>query len=171
VKVGDLLAEDHVLDKPLISHTIAFVSFTGMGPTSTQPWAEASMRWWLQYVPVAKLVMGIPAYSNDYSALPGHGGGNGTQAGVGPPSEVELQVGTTVETIWEFFDQIFTYMYTDQKGSPRIRYGTELNSTSAHLRTAMQLSIPAVGFWTMNSADEEMMGAVLDWATDRTALG
>jgi spore germination protein YaaH len=129
------------------------------------------MRWWLQYVPVAKLVMGIPAYSNDYSALPGHGGGNGTQAGVGPPLEAELQVGTTVETIWEFFDQIFTYMYTDQKGSPRIRYGTEVNSTSAHLRTATQLSIPAVGFWTMNSADEEMMGAVLDWATDRTALG
>eukprot|EP00658_Telonema_sp_P-2_P065154 TRINITY_DN54476_c0_g1_i1.p1 TRINITY_DN54476_c0_g1~~TRINITY_DN54476_c0_g1_i1.p1 ORF type:complete len:316 (+),score=63.59 TRINITY_DN54476_c0_g1_i1:234-1181(+) len=46
----------------------------GMGPTSTQQWAKFSMEWWLQYIPKSKLVMGLPSYSNDYSALPGFGG-------------------------------------------------------------------------------------------------
>lgn len=66
----------------------------GMGPTSTVrpirfhvhirifirdcmwlqvPWAKASMEWWAARVPIEKLVMGLPAYSNDYSALPGWG--------------------------------------------------------------------------------------------------
>ena len=53
------------------------------------------------------------------------GGGNGTQAGVGPPTATA----TDVEPIWGYFDQIFTYMYTDSGGHPRIRYGTEVEST------------------------------------------
>ena len=80
----------------------------GMGPTSTTPWAEFSMRWWADRVPKEKLVMGLPAYSNDYSALPGWGGGNGTQAGVGPPAATEGMCNETalgkpctdIEPIW-----------------------------------------------------------------------
>ena len=80
----------------------------GMGPTSTTPWAEFSMRWWADRVPKEKLVMGLPAYSNDYSALPGWGGGNGTQAGVGPPAATEHMCNETalgkpctdIEPIW-----------------------------------------------------------------------
>ena len=44
-------------------------------------------------MPAHKIVMGIPAYSNDYSALPGHGCGNGSQAGVGPPASTEKMCG------------------------------------------------------------------------------
>ena len=51
----------------------------GMGPTSTAPWAAMGMQWWLGQVPTHKLVMGIPAYSNDYPAAAG--GGPGYQAG------------------------------------------------------------------------------------------
>ena len=128
-------------------------------------------------MPAHKLVMGIPAYSNDYSALPGHGGGNGSQAGVGPPASSEMMCGGNgthaaddgrrclgVETIWEYFDQINTYMYTDAAGSPRIRYGTEVKSTLAHLRTATALALPAVGFWTLDTANPAMVAAVLGWA-------
>jgi hypothetical protein len=68
----------------------------GMGPTSTTPWAEMSMQWWAARVPKEKLVMGLPAYSNDYSALPGWGGGNGTQAGVGPPTSAEDMCNATL---------------------------------------------------------------------------
>ena len=90
----------------------------GMGPTSTTPWAASSMEWWAARVPKEKLVMGLPAYSNDYSALPGWGGGNGTQAGVGPPASTEPMCNSTapgaaldcsgIEPIWEFFSQIYT---------------------------------------------------------------
>ena len=38
-------------------------------------------------------------------------------------------------------------MYTDAAGKPRIRYGTEVESTRAHLRTATRLGIQQVGFW------------------------
>ena len=149
----------------------------GMGPTSTAPWAKFSMQWWLERVPAHKLVMGIPAYSNDYSALPGHGGGNGHQAGVGPPASTEPMCGgngthaaangsdcSAIETIWEYFDQINNYMYTDASGSPRIRYGTEVKSTRAHLRTATTLALTQVGFWTLNSANSAMVASVLEWA-------
>lgn len=76
----------------------------GMGPTSTAPWALFSMQWWMERVPTHKLVMGIPAYSNDYSALPQYGGGNGSQAGVGPP--------TAVETVCVLPDPIFALCVT-----------------------------------------------------------
>jgi hypothetical protein len=54
-------------------------------------------------------------------------------------------------------------MYTDASGSPRIRYGTEVKSTRAHLRTATTLALPAVGFWTFETADSSMLAAVLEW--------
>ena len=149
----------------------------GMGPAATQPWAEMSMRWWLARVPASKLVMGVPAYSNDYSALPFFGGANGSQAGIGPPSSEPCrcpsdgcpgpcrQSSGPVETIWEFDRQSYTYMYTDTDGRPRIRYGTEVESTKALLRTATKLGVDQVGFWTFNLADEAMVNATLEWAS------
>ena len=102
-----------------------------MGPASTQPWAEFSMKWWLaQGIPKEKLVMGIPAYSNDYSALPcmienatvaEKIGCNGSQGAAGPPTDREPMCNGwrkggnategkrcgPVEPIWNFFDQIY----------------------------------------------------------------
>jgi len=101
----------------------------GMGPTSTQPWAKQSMLYWKAVVTphTSKLVMGLPAYSNEYDTRPFYGADNGTQSPVGPPT------GETgpVEALWLFFDQIYTYRY-----GTRLRYGTEERSTRAHLRTA-----------------------------------
>ena len=56
------------------------------------------------------------------------------------------------------------YMYTDSSGLPRIRYGTDSNSTRAHLRTATKLGLPAVGFWTLDSASDDMVQALFQWA-------
>ena len=145
----------------------------GMGPTSTAPWAEASMRWWQARVPSAKLVMALPAYSNDYSALPLHGGANGTQAGIGPPSASEPMCKggngcTNVEALWEYSSQIFMYLYLDSHGLPRIRYGTEVNSTRAHIRTAAKLGLSQIGFWNLNSATTEILGLVVVKTDDET---
>ena len=138
----------------------------GVGPTSTVPWAKFSMQWWMERVSVDKLVMGLPAYSNDYSGLPHYGGGNGTQQGVGPPVEGVEAVPGTVETTWQYFDQINVHRYNDARvpsHPPRIRYGTDARSTQSHLQTAATLQIGQVGFWTWNSADDAMRKALYTW--------
>lgn len=138
----------------------------GVGPTSTVPWAKFSMEWWSARVSVDKLVMGLPAYSNDYSALPHFGGSNGTQQGVGPPNEGAEALKGSVESTWEFFDQIYVHHYSDatvQGNPPRIRYGTDARSTKSQLKTADALGIKQVGFWTWNSASAEMMDTLYNW--------
>eukprot|EP00937_MAST-01D_sp_MAST-1D-sp2_P000901 g901.t1 len=137
----------------------------GAGPTSTQPWAKQSMQWWLARIARAKLVMGLPAYSNDYCSLPHCGGGNGTQIyASGPPTTPGEAVAGSVETAWQFFEQIYVHRYTSAKtGQPRIRYGTDVRSTRAHLATADELGVSQVGFWTWLSADARMKSAVFAW--------
>merc|ERR1711924_178975 len=94
----------------------------------------------------------------DYSALPGYGGKNGSQVcAPGPPTGV-----SDVESIWDFYSQIYTYMYKDSSGLPRI-YGTEVESTNAHLRTANSLDLTQVGLWTWNMADKAMADSIFNW--------
>ncbi len=57
-------------------------------------------------------------------------------------------------------------MYTDVNGHPRIRYGTEAESTSSQLRTAAKLGISQVGFWTFDSCDGGMEAATVAWLND-----
>lgn len=138
----------------------------GMGPTSTQPWAKASMEWWMANIPKAsvdRLVMGLPSYSNDYSALPGYGGANGTQVcSPGGPTEAGV---SQVEQIWDYFSQIYQFNYKDANGLPRIRYATEAESTAAHLRTADALGLTQVGLWTWNMADAPMASLLFNWTS------
>ena len=139
----------------------------GVGPTSTQPWAKQGMEWWLARVDANKLVMGLPAYANDYCSLPHYGGGNGTQVyKAGPPTVPDEASPGSVESVWQFFDQIYVHRYIDAKTKqPRIRYGTDARSTQAHLLTANNLGIDQVGFWEWNTADTAMMEAVYKWTT------
>ena len=141
----------------------------GAGPTSTKPWAKQSMEWWRARVSPSRLVMGLPAYANDYSSLPHYGGSNGTQVyRAGPPAVPDEAVAGSVETTWQFFEQIYVHRYTSaHSGEPRIRYGTDARSTLAHLATADELGVAQVGFWTWISADAEMKSAVYAW-TNRT---
>ena len=123
------------------------------------------MQWWLARVARAKLVMGLPAYSNDYCSLPHYGGGNGTQIyRAGPPTVPDEAKEGSVETTWQFFEQIYVHRYTSAvSGQPRIRYGTDERSTRAHLATADELGVAQVGFWTWLSADDRMKSAVYSW--------
>lgn len=54
-------------------------------------------------------------------------------------------------------------MYRDANGHPRIRYGTEAESTKSQLKTATKLGISQVGFWTFNTCDSGIMSATLAW--------
>ena len=63
----------------------------------------------------------------------------------------------------DFWSQIYTYMYTDGSGHPRIRYGTEVDSTKSQLGTATKLGISQVGYWTFNTLDDAMGKATVAW--------
>ena len=54
-------------------------------------------------------------------------------------------------------------MYTDGSGHPRIRYGTEVDSTKSQLGTATKLGISQVGYWTFNTLDDAMGKATVAW--------
>ena len=90
------------------------------------------MEWWAARVtPASKLVMGLPAYANDYSALPHWGGDNGTQiyrgGGGAPAVPGEAEEGS-VETTWQYFEQIYVHRYTSaatklaRAASPLVRH-------------------------------------------------
>ena len=51
-------------------------------------------------------------------------------------------------------------LYTDGSGRPRIRYGTEVESTKAQLRTATKLGLE---LGTLNTVDGAMAQAALNW--------
>ena len=72
----------------------------------------------------------------------------------------------SVESTWEYFDQIYVHHYSDatvQGNPPRIRYGTDARSTKSQLKTADALGIKHVGFWTWNSASAEMLDTLYNW--------
>ena len=111
----------------------------GHGPTSTAPWARSAMQYWLKHIPRKKLVMGLPAYSNDYDIRPG---GRGRQVDRASPD-------TTAPTRprWRPFERINVYRYADKDGNPRVFYASDSMSTQAHLETVRQLDLGGFGFW------------------------
>ena len=61
--------------------------------------------------------------------------------------------------------KFYVHRYIDAKTKqPRIRYGTDVRSTQAHLRTADELGLKQVWLLGMEySFDEAMMEAVYKW--------
>ncbi len=116
-------------------------SSPGHGPTSTAPWARAAMKFWLARVPRAKLVMGMPAYSNDYDLRPGE---RGQQVDRPRPKVPE---GGKMERSWRPFDRIHVYRYEDSAGRVRVFYASDAKSTAAHLETFQKLRLAGFGFW------------------------
>ena len=111
----------------------------GHGPTSTAPWARAAMKYWLQHIPRKKLVMGLPAYSNDYDIRPE---GRGKQVDRASPD-----TGAPIKPHWRPFDKINVYRYADKAGNPRVFYASDSKSTEAQLETVRQLNLGGFGFW------------------------
>ena len=111
----------------------------GHGPTSTAPWARAAMEYWLQHIPRKKLVMGLPAYSNDYDIRPE---GRGRQVDRASPDTA-----TPIKPHWRPFEKINVYRYADREGNSRVFYASDSKSTGAHLETVGQLNLGGFGFW------------------------
>ena len=129
----------------------------GIGPTSSFPWAREAMKFWLVRTPRRKLVMGLPAYSNDYALSPG---GRGKQVYGSTPAAPDQ---TQVHKAWQWYERLFVYLYNDQDGAPRLLYASDAESTKAHLETVDGLGIPAIGFWHFSSVDDPTWAAVREW--------
>ena len=133
----------------------------GIGPTSNYPWAKAAMRFWLDQAPRGKLIMGLPAYSNDY-ALSMKGRGKQVYA----PSP-QVPAATLMQKAWLWYERLPVYLYTEQDGTPHLFYASDAESTKAHLETVDELDLPGIGFWHFSSVDEPTWQAVREWLKRR----
>jgi spore germination protein YaaH len=131
----------------------------GIGPTSTYTSAQAALAFWLDRVPRRKLIMGLPAYSNDY-VVPA---GKGRQV-YGPAPEAS---GADTRKVWLWYERLFVYTYSDPGGAPHIFYASDAESTKAHLETASRLKLAGIGFWHFSSVDEATWKVVRDWLRDQ----
>jgi spore germination protein YaaH len=135
----------------------------GIGPTSNFPWAREAMAFWLGHVPRRKLIMGLPAYANDYTLAPI---GKGRQVYAPAP---EIPPGTAVQKTWLWYERVPIYLYADQDGSTHLFYASDSESTKAHLQTAAQLKLAGIGFWHFSSVDEATWNAVREWLPGRSS--
>jgi spore germination protein YaaH len=128
----------------------------GMGPTSSFPWAKAALAFWLDRVPQRKLIMGLPAYSNDYIVSPG---AKGTQV-YAPVPDAQ---GSNPRKAWLWWERLFVYTYAGQDGAAHIFYASDAESTKAHLETAAGLKLAGIGFWHFSSVADDTWNAVREW--------
>lgn len=129
----------------------------GIGPTSTKPWAKDAMKFWLKHVPREKLIMGLPAYSNDYDLTPDAKGKQVTS-----PKPV-LPESASFERVWLPYEQIHTYRYLDDKGHVHLFFASDADSTRAHLATVDELDIPGIAFWYYQAVTPQMWETVRNW--------
>ncbi len=132
----------------------------GIGPTSSYPWAKAAMRFWLDRVPREKLIMGLPAYSNDYAISIG---GKARQV-YAPKPQVPPQ--TPMEKSWLWYERLPVYVYVEQD-VPHLFYASDAESTKAHLETVDDLDLPGIGFWHFSSVDGATWQAVIEWLNSK----
>lgn len=129
----------------------------GIGPTSNHPWARDAMRFWLANAPREKLIMGLPAYSNDYALSPT---GRGKQVYNSVPAS---PAGRPAQKAWLWYERLPVYVYYEPDGTPHIFYASDAESTRAHLETVDELDLPGIGFWHFSSVDEPTWEAVRGW--------
>lgn len=129
----------------------------GIGPTSNFPWARQAMAFWLNQVAREKLIMGLPAYSNDYDLS---SGGRGNQVYVARP---EVGADTPMQKAWLWYERLRVYLYDDGKGKPHLFYSSDADSTRALLEIVEESKIAGFGFWHFSSMDEKTWKTVREW--------
>ena len=136
------------------------------------------MTFWLKYVDREKLIMALPAYSNDFDLTPGASGIQqyGCPRPEGPddeqllrdlakgPSDLpSIKEGTEIEHTWLAYERLHSYRYVDDKGRLHHFFATDADSTAALLEAAAELGIDCVGFWCRRYVTPGMWKAVRDW--------
>lgn len=129
----------------------------GVGPTSTTPWTEDAMKFWVKYIPKDKLIMGLPAYSNDYTMTLQ---GKGRQIYADVPDHYSAPLPAP---IWLWYEKVNIYLYNDQKGDMHLFYASDAKSTKSLLKLSDKLGIHKIGFWHFSSVSPKMWLKVKEW--------
>ena len=133
----------------------------GIGPTSNYSWTKDAMKFWIKYVPKNKLIMALPAYSNDYTMTLK---GTGKQVYASVPDSVQ---GALQSPIWLWYEKLNLYLYDDLKGNTHLFYASDQRSTGALLEIGNELDINTIGFWHFGSVDPQMWHVVKEWINKR----
>lgn len=129
----------------------------GIGPTSNYPWTKEAMTYWTKYVSIDKLIMALPAYSNDYTMVVN---GTGKQVYASVPDSVR---GALQPPIWQWYEKLNIYLYNDFKGNTHLFYASDQKSTKALLEIGDELKIDNIGFWHLSSVTPETWSVVREW--------
>lgn len=129
----------------------------GIGPTSNYQWTKEAMTYWTKYVSKDKLIMSLPAYSNDYIMTVN---GTGKQVYSSVPDSVK---GTLQSPTWLWYEKLNIYLYNDLKGNTHLFYASDQKSTKALLEIGNELNIDNIGFWHLSSVDPKTWSVVREW--------
>lgn len=129
----------------------------GIGPTSDYSWTKEGMVNWAKYVPVNKLVMALPAYSNDYTMT---AGGGGKQVYAAVPDSVN---GTLQPPLWQPYERLNIYLYNDFNDRTHLFYASDWKSIKSLLEISDELKINNIGFWHFSSVDPKIWKVVGEW--------
>lgn len=129
----------------------------GVGPTSNYPWTKEAMLFWIKHIPKDKLVMALPAYSNDYAVT---GSIKGRQIYQSVPDSVS---GILPPPTWLCYEKTNMYLYNGVNGNRHLFYASDARSTEALLELADELDIPKIGFWHFSSVDPQMWDVTEKW--------
>jgi spore germination protein YaaH len=129
----------------------------GIGPTSTYSFTKDAMIYWSQFVSKDKLVMALPAYSNDYTLT---GNGTGKQIYATVPDSVR---GTLQSPTWQWYEKLNIYLYNDLNGDPHLFFASDSKSTEALLEIGDELNINNIGFWHFSSVAPKTWSVVGEW--------
>lgn len=131
----------------------------GVGPTSNFPWTKETMCFWMKHIPRNKLVMALPAYSNDYAVT---GNIKGRQIYQSVPDSVS---GVLPSPTWLCYEKVNMYLYDSTDGQRHLFYASDARSTEALLKLADELEIPQIGFWHFDSVEPQMWDITGKWKT------
>lgn len=129
----------------------------GVGPTSNYPYTKDAMSFWLKHIPKDKLVMTLPAYSNDYAMT---GNIKGRQIYQCVPDSVN---GVLPSPTWLWYEKMNMYLYDGIDGDRHLFYASDARSTEALLELADKLEIPKIGFWHFSSVNPKMWDVTEQW--------
>lgn len=129
----------------------------GVGPTANFAWTKETMAFWIKRIPKQKLVMALPAYSNDYAVS---GNIRGRQIYQAVPDSVS---GVLPAPTWLCYEKVNMYLYDGSDGNRHLFYASDARSTEALLKLADELEIPQIGFWHFSSVDPQVWDVTEKW--------
>lgn len=129
------------------------------GPTTAWLWAREVMQFWLQYVPLEQMYMALPAYGNDFAALPNSE--KGQQINFEHPSWIDGN--HRIELAWLHQERLNFYRYLDKNDQPRVLFATDEQSTAELLKIVDEFNIPAISFWYYQTMTPGIWKALDTW--------